>query len=248
MAALLPNPEPQFCDPNGKPYAGGTIATYIVGTSTPKPTWVDPLQASLNSNPVELDSAGRCILYGDGDYRLVLSDAAGNLIWDQPSSTIVSAAMEPVMGAATIADALNLLGVNDAIAVEAAARAAADTTETNARVAADTAEQNARIAEDSNLQTEITNEVNRASGVEATLTARPLVQGGVGDASSGHCHITFAPAFANCVSFVACIQGNTYTSVTLMCQFNNAGADVYVSQGGRNVPGSAPINWVAVGS
>jgi hypothetical protein len=68
MAALLPNPEPQFCDANGQPYAAGTIETYVPGTSTPKQTWLDPLQAALNTNPIVLDAAGRCVMYGDGDY------------------------------------------------------------------------------------------------------------------------------------------------------------------------------------
>jgi hypothetical protein len=35
VAILLPAPELQFCDADGKPYAGGSLATYIPGTSTP---------------------------------------------------------------------------------------------------------------------------------------------------------------------------------------------------------------------
>src|SRR4051812_17226097 len=111
MAALLPAPELQFIDGDGNPFAGGTLATYIPGTSTPKTTWVDKDQAAANTNPIVLDSDGRCIVFGDGEYRVVLRDAVGNLIYDQLSSTIVSAAMAPVMLAPTIADAVSLLGL-----------------------------------------------------------------------------------------------------------------------------------------
>lgn len=175
MTVLLPSPVLQFCDAIGAPYAAGTIETYVTGTTTPKATWNDPAGGAghLNTNPIVLDSAGRCILYGDGGTRLVLRDSAGNLIWDQPSTTLVSAAMLPVVQAATIADAVALLGIQGlidaSVAAEAALRAAADTTlqtnintqatnlanaETtiNAAIAAETA---ARIAADTHLQSEI---------------------------------------------------------------------------------------------
>jgi hypothetical protein len=146
MAAPVIIPELQFIDANGHPYAAGTLATYVVGTSTLKQTWVDPQQTALNQNPIILDAAGRCLCWGDGDYRLVLSDAAGNLIWDQPATTIVSAAMAPVVSAPTIAEAQRLLGISD--------------------VAAETA---ARIAADAALGTRIDNEVSRATNAETSL-------------------------------------------------------------------------------
>lgn len=152
MAAPVIVPEPQFCDANGHPYSAGTLETYVRDTTTPKATWADPLQASLNANPITLDAAGRCTLWGDGDYRLVLRDAAGTLIWDQPATTIVSAAMAPVVVAPTIADARRLLGIDDAIA-------AAVATETARAEAAEAA-----------LQTSINNEVARATNAENTLT------------------------------------------------------------------------------
>src|SRR5215475_13691587 len=167
MAAILPVPEFQFVDADGHPYAGGSLATFVPGTTTGKATWADPDQAVTNTNPITLDSAGRCIMYGDGDYRLILYDAAGNLIFDQPSSTIVSAAMEPVVAAPTLADARRLLGVDDAIAAEASARAAADIAEQSARIAADYAEASARAAADTNLQNELDAEISRAKAAEA---------------------------------------------------------------------------------
>jgi hypothetical protein len=93
-------------DADGHPYAGGTIETYIPGTSTPKATYLDPALTAANTNPIILDAAGRATMYGDGKYRLILRDAAGNEIWDIEATTIVSAAMAPVVEAPTIADAL----------------------------------------------------------------------------------------------------------------------------------------------
>jgi hypothetical protein len=130
MTPLLESPVQQFCDANGEPYAGGLLSTYVQGTTTPKATWSDPGGTSLNTNPIVLDSAGRALIYGDGLYRLVLQDAVGNLIWDQPASTIVSAAMAPVVSAPTIADAVALLGIQSmidaSVAIERARAEAAE--------------------------------------------------------------------------------------------------------------------------
>lgn len=113
MVALLPPAELQFCDANGAPYAGGTIQTYIPGTTTPVSTWSESTGTILNTNPIVLDSAGRCIIYASGIVRTILSDALGNLIWDQPSNTLVSAAMAPVCIAPDIPTAKGLLGIVD---------------------------------------------------------------------------------------------------------------------------------------
>jgi hypothetical protein len=247
-AILLPAPELQFCDANGLPYSGGTIETYLPGTTTPKQTWVDPGEAALNTNPIILDAAGRCIIYGSGDYRLILRDAAGNLIYDQLSSTVVSDAMQPVVSAPTINDAKILLGISGfatasdhaaAISAEQNARSAADTAETNARIAADTAETNARTAADANLQTQIT-------ALSAGGTAMK-VQGGTTGVSGGHARITFGTAFTSVVSCVASIQGSAFTAVCIEVQADNTGADIYVSQTNNN-PATAPVYWIAIGT
>ena len=180
MAAPIVTPELQWSDANGTPYAGGTITTYAQGTSTPKATYKDPALTALNTNPVVLDGAGRSLMFGDGDYRLVLQDARGNLIFDVPATTIVSAAMEPVVSAPTLADALDRLGVTALIDAEATARSNADSAEQNARIAADnaeaatraaadTAETNARTAADSTLTTNLNAEIARAEAAEANL-------------------------------------------------------------------------------
>lgn len=86
IATLLPNGEQQFCDANGEPYAGGSVYFYVPGTQSPKLTWVDPYQLVPNTNPVELDAAGRAIIYGAGQYRQILYDVNGVLVWDQLTS------------------------------------------------------------------------------------------------------------------------------------------------------------------
>lgn len=210
MPAILQPAEFQAIDADGHPYAGGTLATYVPGTSTPKSTWQDEGLSALNTNPIILDSAGRCIIWGDGLYRTILRDAAGNLIWDQMSTTVVSSAMEAFALAPTIADALNQLGVQDLIdasvavetnratAAEAAlgtridneiARATAAETALGARIDAETA---ARIAADNALS-------DRIDGIHDTVTTAG-VQIRYGTATtdgSGNVYIPFDPPFAN---------------------------------------------------
>lgn len=82
-ATILPNGKNQFIGGNGVPLAGGTVAFYVPNTTTPKNTWQDSLQTILNTNPIILDASGEAIIYGSGQYRQVVKDASGNLIWDQ---------------------------------------------------------------------------------------------------------------------------------------------------------------------
>ncbi len=79
------NPDVQYCDEDGVPYAGGFLYFYITGTSTPLNTYSD---ADLNSthanaNPITLDSAGRAgtIWLEALAYKVVLKDASANTIW-----------------------------------------------------------------------------------------------------------------------------------------------------------------------
>lgn len=88
-AALLPNGMQQFIDGNGNPYAGGSVYFYIPSTTTFKTTWVDPNQGVANANPVVLDSAGRAVIYGSGQYREVLKDSLGNTVWDQLTNGVI---------------------------------------------------------------------------------------------------------------------------------------------------------------
>lgn len=82
-ATLLPNARQQFLDSNGRPLTGGSVYFYVPLTSTLKNTWQDAGKTILNTNPVVLDSSGQAIIYGDGQYRQVVYDVHGNLIWDK---------------------------------------------------------------------------------------------------------------------------------------------------------------------
>jgi hypothetical protein len=89
-ATLLPNAKQQFLDSNGRPLAGGQVYFYIPNTSTLKNTWQDSGQTVLNTNPVILDANGQAIIYGNGQYRQVVYDVHGNLIWDQLTADTTS--------------------------------------------------------------------------------------------------------------------------------------------------------------
>ncbi|MGO4763808.1 hypothetical protein AB4120_14825 [Cupriavidus sp. 2KB_3] len=80
---LVPPPKLAFEDSYGKPLVGGKLYAYDAGTSTPKNTYQDLAQTSANTNPIILDARGECIVYGTGNYRLVLKDANDNQIWDR---------------------------------------------------------------------------------------------------------------------------------------------------------------------
>ena len=266
MPSLLFDPNPQFCDANGKPYAGGSLATYVAGTSTPKTTWYEHTGTSANTNPIVLDEAGRCLMFGDGEYRLVLKDAAGNLVFDQYSTTIVSAAMEPVVAAPTLPDALLLLGVDDAIAAEAAARSAADSAETLARIASDGNEASARAAADSSeatdrasadasLLTAIDNEIARAEAAEASLSSQIATATSIADLStyrtvtvstdgSGMFSCNWSPAFSYAVKGISVAgpvtaqAGATFTGVAL--DLSTCSGTLSNSNGFQPTPGVTP--------
>src|SRR6185295_2959637 len=113
MTQLLPNGKQQFVDGNGRPLVGGKVYFYSVGTSTPKDTYQDSAQTSLNTNPVILNARGQASIYGSGAYRQVLRDAFGSLIWDQvipdPDSALngfqvdLANPTDPAKGAALVA-------------------------------------------------------------------------------------------------------------------------------------------------
>jgi len=80
----LPNGRQQFIDPStGRPLAMGTVEMYIPDTSTPKTTWQDIDGNAENSNPINLNAAGQCVIWGIGAYRQVVKDSIGNTVWDE---------------------------------------------------------------------------------------------------------------------------------------------------------------------
>ena len=98
---LLPNGMQYFTDNNGLPLSSGCIYFFIPGTTTPKATYQDSGQTIANTNPVQLDAAGRAIIYGTGTYRQIVKATGGGIspcspagvtIWDQLTASTDSSA------------------------------------------------------------------------------------------------------------------------------------------------------------
>src|SRR5258706_6881008 len=84
VAQLLATGMQQFADGNGVPYSSGLVYMYIPpSTTTFKDTWIDRNELTLNANPIPLDSAGRAVIFGNGQYRQILKDQFGNTVWDK---------------------------------------------------------------------------------------------------------------------------------------------------------------------
>ncbi|TAK81828.1 MAG: hypothetical protein EPO09_21820 [Aquabacterium sp.] len=85
------NPHQQFFDDDGDPLAGGFIYTYTAGTSTPVATYFasDLLPGSENTNPIELDSAGRCIIYPPtpAGLKIIVKDANLLTVYTQDNAS-----------------------------------------------------------------------------------------------------------------------------------------------------------------
>lgn len=89
MAAigLLGNPYQKFTDADNQPLAGGFVYVYEAGTSTPLTTYfdadLDPSHA--NANPIELDSAGACVIYATPTpaAKIIVQDADEVTVYTQ---------------------------------------------------------------------------------------------------------------------------------------------------------------------
>ena len=256
MVALLPAAELQFIDSNGHPYAGGALWTFIPGTTTFKNTYSDPNGTVLNTNPITLDTAGRCIVYGDGAYRTQLFDALGNLVFDQQSSTLVSAAMAPVVAAPDLPTALNAMGVTAAIAVETARAEAAEaalqnTTATAATTTALTNETTRATAAEGAITSNLNAEITRATAAEAALATTNKIQAGVGNVNSdGHVRIDFTPPFTSLKAVTTTVFGATGAGVISTVSPDVNGFDCFLV---LSYPPTTPSSvggffWIAVGT
>src|SRR5215831_229775 len=56
---------------------------YVPNTSNPQNSYVDNGLTVPNTNPIILDGAGRCVIWGAAEYRQVVQDQFGNTIWDK---------------------------------------------------------------------------------------------------------------------------------------------------------------------
>lgn len=77
---------------------GGTLDTYIAGSTTPATTWQDSELTIANTNPISLDARGECVLWLDStkSYKFVLKNAAGVTQWTQDN----------IIGGGSLADRL----------------------------------------------------------------------------------------------------------------------------------------------
>lgn len=121
-ASILPIPRFVAYDANGNPLAGGFVTTTVPGGSTPATTWQDAAETTPNENPVPLDAAGSALIYGSGVYQLTVTDSLGNqvpaysgLSTDALNAAGISAAMQPVVIASTLAAGIAALFSGSAV-------------------------------------------------------------------------------------------------------------------------------------
>ncbi len=72
----------QFFDASGAPLAGGSVTTYMPGTSTLIATYSDA-GGTANLNPIVLDSLGSAAIWSSGPVRTVVKNAGGTQLYDQ---------------------------------------------------------------------------------------------------------------------------------------------------------------------
>ena len=82
--ARYTNPTPQYFDGSGDPLPFGKLCFFRSGTNDQLTTYADSAQTIPNSNPVELDAAGRSPnIFYTGAARVILEDADGVQIWER---------------------------------------------------------------------------------------------------------------------------------------------------------------------
>lgn len=86
-AQLTPAPVLRVYDNSGNLAIGGSIFTYIAGTSTPLATYTDASGTTPNANPTILNSRGECSLWlaTGQSYKITAFDASSNLLWTKDS-------------------------------------------------------------------------------------------------------------------------------------------------------------------
>jgi len=254
MAKPLQTPSPQFCDANGNPYAGGTLATYIPGTTTPKDTWTDHTASALNTNPIVLDAAGRCVLFGDGEYRIILRDSLGNLVFDQWTTSLVSTFMQPVIMAPDAATARSLLGIDNSAVDAETERAEAAEANLQSQI---TAEVSRATAAETSLRNDLNAEIARAEAAESALSAQiaaaaTLKGGNAATDATGHVRVTYPTAYPTGTIAVVITQlGSGTPAYWYRAQADASGFDAYCGiplADDAVHPAATNFYWVALGN
>jgi len=96
---IVVSPVFQFCGADGLPISGGLVYTYLAGTTTETETWQDEALSDENTNPIELDVNGRCIIWGESltSYKLVVHDADDVLVVGAGADNVTCFAMETLV-------------------------------------------------------------------------------------------------------------------------------------------------------
>lgn len=89
--SLLQQPVQAYEDNSGKPLNGGLLYTYDAGTLTSKATYQDADGSIPNANPIVLNARGEAVVYGAGNYRLILKDSGGATIFDRDNVNTLNA-------------------------------------------------------------------------------------------------------------------------------------------------------------
>lgn len=107
---ISPTPRFQFLSAAGIPLVGGTVTTYLAGTTTLLGTWQDQALTIANTNPIVLDARGECVIWLDGTkaYKFVLKNAVGVTQWTQDNinaATDLQTALAGVNGVLLVGNA-----------------------------------------------------------------------------------------------------------------------------------------------
>lgn len=98
----------------GEPLSGGKVYFYEAGTTTPKPVYQDASATVSHATPVVLDAYGNKQIYGNGTYKVVITDSDGVTLETMDYvhiSTTTTSYAESILGAADAATARTLLGL-----------------------------------------------------------------------------------------------------------------------------------------
>lgn len=116
MAGVIATiPKFQF-SANGVPMVGGTLDTYIAGSTTPATTWQDSALTIANTNPISLDARGECVLWLDPAvvYKFVLKNAQGVIQWTQDNISNPAALANSLRADLAAATGASLVGFQQA--------------------------------------------------------------------------------------------------------------------------------------
>lgn len=95
MAILGRYPKFRVVDRNGAPLASGKVYTYVTGTETPKATYTTAAATTPNDNPTVLDARGEASIYFDGDYKVIVKNSDGAVVWSRDNINPQSASDNP---------------------------------------------------------------------------------------------------------------------------------------------------------